>query len=65
MVGTSMAAAHVSGVAALVDSAAGGTLTPDQIMQILMQSADDLCKPGQDEWYGSGRINAYRAVTGK
>ncbi len=64
MVGTSMAAAHVSAVAALVDSAAGGTLTGDQIMQILMLSADDLGKPGQDEWYGSGRINAYRAVTG-
>ncbi len=65
MVGTSMAAAHVSGVAALVDSAAGGTLTGDQIMEILMQSADDFGKPGKDEWYGFGRINAYRAVTGK
>lgn len=64
MVGTSMAAAHVSGVAALVVSARGGTLSPEEIMQILMQSADDLGKPGKDEWYGSGRINAYRAVTG-
>ncbi len=65
MVGTSMAAAHVSGVAALIDSAAGGALTGDQIMEILMQSADDLGKPGKDSWYGFGRIDADRAVTGK
>ncbi len=64
-VGTSMAAAHVTGVAALIDSAAGGTLSGDQIMNILMQSADDFGKPGKDEWYGFGRINAYLAVTGK
>ncbi len=63
--GTSMAAAHVSGVAALIDSMAGGTLTGDQIMNILMQSADSFGKPGKDGWYGFGRINAYRAVTGK
>lgn len=65
MIGTSMAAAHVSAVAALIDSAAGGTLTGDQITQILMQSADDFGKVSYDEWYGFGRINAYRAVTGK
>src|SRR2546428_4288316 len=64
MVGTSMAAAHVSGAAALLDSAAGGTLTPDQITQILMQSADQFGQSGKDPWYGYGRINVYRAVTG-
>jgi len=64
MVGTSMAAAHVSGAAALVDSAAGGMLTPDQITQMLMQSADQFGQPGKDPWYGYGRINVYRAVTG-
>jgi subtilisin family serine protease len=65
MLGTSMAAAHVSGVAALVDSLYGGALTADQIVQILKQSADDLGKPGKDMWYGFGRINAFRAATGK
>jgi subtilisin family serine protease len=65
MLGTSMAAAHVSGVAALVDSLYGGVLTADQIVQILKQSADDLGKPGKDMWYGFGRINAFRAATGK
>src|SRR2546425_526661 len=64
MVGTSMAAAHVSGVAALIDSTAGGALTGDQIMKILKQSADHIGRPGKDAWYGFGRINAYRAVTG-
>ncbi|MDR7550791.1 MAG: S8 family serine peptidase [Armatimonadota bacterium] len=65
LLGTSMAAAHVSGAAALVDSAYGGALTGDQIVAILKQSADDLGKPGKDMWYGFGRINVYRAVTGK
>ncbi len=65
MLGTSMAAAHVSGAAALVDSVYGGELTGDQIVAILKRSADDLGKPGKDMWYGFGRINAYRAVTGK
>jgi len=64
MVGTSMAAAHVSGAAALVDSMAGGALTGDQILQILKQSADHMGKNGKDAWYGYGRINVYRAVTG-
>ncbi|MDR7517159.1 MAG: S8 family serine peptidase [Armatimonadota bacterium] len=63
--GTSMAAAHVSGAAALVDSVYGGALTGDQIVAILKQTADDLGKPGKDMWYGFGRINVYRAVTGK
>ncbi len=63
MVGTSMAAAHVSGVAALVDSAFGGALRGEEIAAILRRSADDLGKPGKDELYGFGRVNAYRAVT--
>ena len=28
------------------------------------QSADDLGKPGMDNYYGRGRINAYNAVNG-
>jgi len=60
--GTSMAAPHVAGVAALVIEANGGSLTPAQIRTILEQSADDLGKPGNDDFYGAGRVNALRAV---
>lgn len=63
MVGTSMAAAHISGVAALALSAVGGTGA--EVAHVLMTTADDFGQRGKDEWYGYGRINAYRAVTGK
>lgn len=61
MLGTSMAAAHVSGVAALVASAAGST-KPTQVLEILRRSADRLGEPGKNAQYGFGRVNAYRAV---
>lgn len=60
--GTSMAAPHVSGVAALVIGKNGGSMHPSQVKAILKQSADDLGKPGMDNYYGCGRINAYNAV---
>jgi subtilisin family serine protease len=60
--GTSMATPHVSGVAALVIEANGGGLTPAQVRTILQQSADDLGKSGNDDYYGAGRVNALRAV---
>ncbi len=63
MIGTSMAAAHVSGVAALALSVRGGHGA--QMANLLMLTADDLGDRGKDEWYGYGRINAFRAVTGK
>jgi lantibiotic leader peptide-processing serine protease len=61
MLGTSMAAAHVSGVAALAASAAGST-NPTEILEILRRSADHLGQPGKNAQYGFGRVNAYRAV---
>lgn len=61
--GTSMAAPHVSGVAALIVGKHGGELAPSEVERILRASADDLGKPGADDAYGSGRVNAARAVT--
>ncbi|MFL6591323.1 MAG: S8 family serine peptidase [Luteimonas sp.] len=60
--GTSMAAPHVAGVAALIIGKHGGTMDPSEVERILKASADDLGKPGKDPAYGSGRVNAARAV---
>lgn len=62
--GTSMATPHVSGLAALIIGKNGGNMSPAQVKAIIEQSADDLGKPGMDDFYGHGRINAYKAVTG-
>jgi subtilisin family serine protease len=60
-VGTSMAAPHVSGTAALLWST-NPSLTRDQIEAILFESADDLGPPGRDDRYGYGRVNVQRAI---
>ena len=60
--GTSMATAHVTGVAALIVAKHGGNMKPEQVRAVLQQSADDLGKPGNDEFYGQGFVNAFRAV---
>jgi lantibiotic leader peptide-processing serine protease len=56
--GTSMAAPHVTGVAALVIGKYGGELDPAQLTAILRRSAADLGKPGNDDFYGTGRVDA-------
>jgi subtilisin family serine protease len=59
--GTSFSAPIVAGVAALVLSV-NPNLSPNQVQDILKQSADDFGSPGWDPSYGWGRVNAGRAV---
>ncbi len=56
--GTSMAAAFVSGLAALMFSARP-TLTAVQVREILIATATDIGEPGRDITFGAGLINAY------
>jgi hypothetical protein len=60
--GTSFASPIVAGVAALAISA-NPTLSNDQVVSLLEQSADDLGAPGYDPYFGYGRVNALRAVS--
>ena len=60
--GTSGAAPHVAGVAALIVGSSGGALRPAEVEAALRASADDLGAPGLDPFYGHGRINAARAL---
>jgi len=59
--GTSMASPAVAGVAALIIGQNPG-ISPAGVEAKLRQSADDLGKPGNDDFYGRGRVNAYRAI---
>jgi subtilisin family serine protease len=59
--GTSMAAPHVSGVAALIVSR-HPEFTVEQVRQALRNGADDLGPPGRDARYGYGRLNAAKSV---
>jgi subtilisin family serine protease len=56
--GTSGAAPHVSGLAALLASQ-GGTFNPDVAMSVIRQMADDI---GNQSKFGDGRINVARAL---
>jgi subtilisin family serine protease len=58
--GTSMAAPHVTGLAALMVEDYGRR--PGRIKTAIQQSADDLGQPGTDPYYGKGRINVANAV---
>ena len=59
--GTSMASPAVAGVAALIIGKFG-RIGPAAVEARLRASADDLGKPGNDDFYGGGRVNAFRAV---
>jgi len=61
--GTSMAAPHVSGVAALIIAKNGGQMDPHSVAQQLTNTADKIDGNGQSAYFGKGRVNAFRAVT--
>lgn len=60
--GTSMAAPAVAGVVALMMEANGGEMQPGLVKTRLASTATDLGKPGNDEIYGKGFVNAAKAV---
>jgi len=63
--GTSMASPAAAGVAALIVGKARGLgqpISPSEVRTRLEKSADDLGKPGNDDFYGAGRVNALRAI---
>jgi subtilisin family serine protease len=60
--GTSLAAAHVSGIVALLLERQPD-LTPDSVRNILFATAVDLGPKGRDDQFGAGRADAYRAVS--
>jgi Subtilase family len=60
--GTSVAAAEVSGVAALLMER-NPSLTPAAVRKILMDTAKDLGPRGRDRDFGAGLVNALKALT--
>jgi subtilisin family serine protease len=61
MQGTSMAAPQVTGTAAVVASVTG--LRGAALRSRILSTTDDLGAAGQDNTFGAGRVNTYRAVT--
>ena len=61
--GTSMAAPQVSGLAALLFAAHPGW-TAAQVEQRMSTTAIDLGERGRDDYFGEGRINVGRALSG-
>ena len=60
--GTSMAAPHATGVAAIIVGLNGGDMAPEQLRGAMKRYADDLGRPGHDAVFGDGRINAGAAA---
>lgn len=62
--GTSMSAAHLSGIAALLSSQTKGKGTPAAIEEQLIRTAKDLGAKGKDDLYGYGLVQPRLAVLG-
>lgn len=59
--GTSFAAAHISGIAALILEREPD-LSPDSVRRILLSTARDLGPAGRDKDFGAGLADAYEAL---
>jgi subtilisin family serine protease len=59
--GTSMASPAAAGVAALIVGK-NGPMLPAHLEARLRAASDDMGKPGNDDFYGAGRVNARNAV---
>ena len=59
--GTGIAAAHVSGAIAVLKGAFDH-LTPEQLVSVILNTADDLGTAGVDEVYGHGLLNLAAAI---
>ena len=60
--GSSFAAPHVAGTAAVVKAELGGNATVARVKHCVVKGADDLGKKGTDKLYSQGRINVMGAV---
>jgi len=60
--GTSISAAYVSGLAALMLER-NPALKPGEVRAILMKTARDLGAPGRDDLFGAGEADAFAAVS--
>lgn len=61
--GTSMAAPHAAGTAAIIIGKNGGDMNPWAVYNAINAGADDLGPPGKDDTYGRGRVNAGNSVS--
>ena len=64
--GTSMAAPHVSGIAALVYDRIGGARSAEaagRVIDAILESAEDMGAPGHDPLFGYGLVDALGALT--
>lgn len=59
--GTSFAAAHVSGIIALMVGRTPKLAAP-AVLRMLRDTAGDLGRPGWDETFGAGRVNAFKSL---
>ena len=57
-----MACPHVAGVATLIFAAAHYNITPEEVSNILFNSAEDLGQSGRDDVFGYGLVDAYAAL---